>query len=136
MNKKILVLLSMLLFFVQYLPAQKEGFIFNNQSDNIEVNTLASSRVNIVCSNENIYKFRIVPDEGIKKVHFRIIAPKTNIVIYDNAKEGYTLEKTLNMQNSLVVMVEIKLVATEDDLEDEDFVSNGWVALLIEHKLK
>ncbi|MCK5537819.1 MAG: hypothetical protein KAI79_13415 [Bacteroidales bacterium] len=132
------ILFSVFLIFGHIVNAysQRDGYLFDNQSDNVEISTLTPTKVNVVCSNENIYKIRIVPDEGIGKVHMRIIAPRANIVLYDNAKDGYKLQKILNMQNSLVIMLELSIVETEDDLENDDFISQGWAAMLIQSKLK
>jgi hypothetical protein len=136
MKIKNIILTFFLLVQVLFIVAQGGDFKFNNQSDNVEVNAVTPAKVNIVCSNDNVYQIKIIPDGGINKIHLRILAPKANLVLYDNAKDGYKLEKTLSMDNSLVIMLELSIVATESQLEDEDFISHGWVAMLIQNKLK
>ncbi len=135
---KIKLIALIVIFFVIPLEtsAQENKFKFDNQSNNVEVSTSTIMKVNIVCSSQFDYKIRLIPDEGIGKIHMRLIAPRVNKVLYDNAKDGYRLQKILKIDKSLVVMLEVQLVETEEDEDNEDFVSHGWLAMLVQNRLK
>ncbi len=138
--KKLVAITFIVGFFYSHLvyaqQPDKEGFIFDNQSDNIEVSASAIAKVNIVCSKEFDYKIRLIPDENLGKIHMRLIDPKNNIILYDNAKDNYNLQKVIKLEKSMVIMMEASIVMTEDDEDNPDFVSHGWVAMLIKNRSK
>jgi len=121
---------------ISFSNAQVAKFQFDNQSDNVEVTTSTINKVNIVCSSNFEYRIRLIPDENIGKIHMRLIEPKSNKVLYDNAKDGYKLQKILKLEKSMVVMMEASLVVTDEDEDNPDFVEHGWAAMLIQNRPK
>jgi len=121
---------------ISFSNAQVAKFQFDNQSDNVEVNTSTTNKVNIVCSSDFEYRIRLIPDENIGKIHMRLIEPKSNKVLYDNAKDGYKLQKNLKLEKSMVIMMEASLVVSDEDEDNPDFVEHGWVAMLVQNRPK